>query len=203
MPDTPDKPKPPAAGNPKGLTKTELRARFARSSVDREMAMMMFLRMKKPSIRGLHQELTNLGHKISENTIARWKREHHWTTHMDTHRKVQESEILGLINIMNIEGDKISDLAFKGAQARLIAHLGRAIGKVECKTPKDVNDLLEACEKLRAMSHSIRGDQFGEVRKTGEQLTGGPNVQLGSFKPKVVGGQTNGPANNGNGASHE
>jgi hypothetical protein len=206
MPDTPETPKrkPPSAGrgNPEGLSKQQLHARFARSTVDREMAMMMFLRMKRPMIRALHQELKEMGHTITEGTLSRWKREHHWTTHMDTHRKVQESEILGLLKIMNFEGQNLGEAAVKGALARTFAMLGKAISKVECKTPKDVNDLLDACEKMRAMSHTVRGDQFSEVRKTGEAVTGGPQVTLGKFTPKLAANNGKVPSN-GNGEAHE
>lgn len=198
MPDTPKPKKPTAAGNPTGLTKEQLRDRFKPSSVDREVAMLRYLGMKKPSVRQLHRELLEEGHRITEGTLLRWKAKYRWTTHMDTQRKVMESEILGVITLMNKEGAQVTELAFKGAQARLIAHLGRAINKVECKTPKDVNDLLEACERLRAMTHTIRGDQFGEVRKTGDVVANGPQVSLGSFKPKIVGAKTN-----GNGEAHE
>ena len=191
------RPKPPAAGNRFGKTPEELRANFKRCTVTHQEAMLLYLEMKpKPSKRGLFHLLKNQGHKVSEGTIGRWCATHKWTTHIDTHRRVLDSEILGFIKLLNVEGANVTEMAFKGAQARLIAHLGRAINKVECKTPKDVNDLLEACERLRAMCHTIRGDAFEGVRKTGESVLNGQTVGLGTFKPKVVG-------SNGNGAGHE
>ena len=178
--------------------RTRRPSNFARCTITQGEAMLAYLEMKpKPSVRGLARLLQNQGHKVSEGTISKWANKHKWVKHMDTQRKVLDSEVLGVIKIMNVEGENIKETAFKGAQARLIAHLGRAINKVECKTPKDVLDLLEACEKLRSMIHTVRGDQFGDVRKTSEALTGGPAApQLGSFKPKVVSGS-------GNGSSHE
>lgn len=177
------------------------KANFEPCTITPGDAHLVYLEMKRPTIRQLAKILKERGERVSEGTIAKWSRRYRWSEANAITSRRRESEIIDVLEVMGAEGLSLKPEIVAGVQARLMVHLGQALGKVECKTPADVVLLLEACEKLRALSHTVRGDAFSEVRKTGEAVSNGPNVTLGSFKPKLA--ANNGAAKpNGNGEDH-
>lgn len=156
----------------------------------------------RPTLRKFAEMLKAEGHKVSTGTINKWAQKHRWCEANEITARRRESDIINILQVMAVEGVQLTPGTISGVQARLYVHLGECLPKVECKTPADVVLLLEACEKLRGLAHTVRGDAFEGVRKTGEAIASGvPTVVLGNFKPKIATG--NGAKPNGNGEAHE
>jgi hypothetical protein len=142
--------------------------------------------MNKPNYAVLQRALVKEGFVISLSNVKRWARKYGWSKMLPRSEIVLASNVETVIRTLKVEASALTDGVFTGVQARMMVRLAEMVQKVEIKTPKDIDEMIVACEKIRGLVHAIRGAQF-DAKATAGILTGSPPaVSLGSFKPKVV-----------------
>ena len=121
--------------------------------------------------------------------LKKWSAAYKWSILTGKAATPAVEVVANTLNALAREGASLKEDIYTGLQARLICHLAEQVRTIDLKTPKDVVDMTDAIERMRALAHALRGDKFtGNGAKELKDAATGTVVNLGGFKNKNNGG---------------
>ena len=166
-----------------------------RCSLSENTAFLRYMKANAPSLDVFHKLLVAEGEDVSLSRLKTWASRSNWIKQAAEANQTIKTGVLNVIEMLKVDSSSLDEKVFGGIQIAIAGCLGKALtsGEIKITTPKDVDDMVTACEHVRALSHAVRGDAFGKSKNGAvAALNGTQVVNLGSFKAKT----------NGNGAAH-
>lgn len=126
--------------------------------------------------------LKEAGEKIGPDTIYKWAKKHRWDWRInlsatDTISTEQASDVLSKL------GESLSYKNIDGLQIQLVKHILSSVDGVAISNPADMGKMIENVEKLRGISHNMRGSEVKFDAEDRHQANGHGNlIDLGEFK---------------------
>jgi len=129
--------------------------------------------------------LNEANHKVSEDTLAKWAKKYRWNWRIDLDALDNQSPAEAA-EVLSALGLDIDHKVISGLLGHLIKHANVSMEKIIIKTPGDLKTVVDVMEKLRTVSHNMRGTEISAppAVKSNDKANGNGEdkvVDLGSF----------------------
>jgi hypothetical protein len=130
-------------------------------TLDRHEAKVLFNGLPHTmTLKEFHRFLLAQGHVLSYKTIWNWARVDQWDKVQITEEKVIKTAFR-LSAILARQASMLTAELVKGVSIEFLLRVRNAVQEtVEIKTPKDVNDMLGAYDKLAELEHKLRNEEL-------------------------------------------